>query len=54
MRRILVDYARRRNAARREGAGSNIQLKEALVMAIAAHMELQEVDDARKDLTQLP
>lgn len=46
MRRILVDYARQRKAAKREGAEKRLQLEEALVMAHEQPAELLAMHDA--------
>jgi RNA polymerase sigma factor (TIGR02999 family) len=46
MRRILVDYARKQNAAKRGGSERKLQLKEPLVMACERPGELVAVREA--------
>jgi len=46
MRRILVDYARKQKAAKREGTEKKIQLEESLVMAREQPGDLLEVHEA--------
>ncbi len=50
MRRILVDYARRRRAAKRGGDAVKVALDDALVMADTRADELLALDDALKEL----
>jgi RNA polymerase sigma factor (TIGR02999 family) len=51
MRRILVDYARRRKAAKRGGDAAKVPLDDALVMADEQAEELVALDDALRELT---
>ena len=46
MRRILVDYARRRKAAKRGGNAAKVPLEDALVMVDVRADELVALDDA--------
>jgi RNA polymerase sigma factor (TIGR02999 family) len=46
MRRLLIDYARRRNAARRGGSAINIPLEEGVAMYRDPYDELLAVDEA--------
>lgn len=50
MRRILVDYARSRRAAKRGGGIEKIQLDEAIAVSPERHVDLVALDDAMKDL----
>jgi RNA polymerase sigma factor (TIGR02999 family) len=50
MRRILVDYARRRKAAKRGGDAPKVPLEEALVMAETRADELLALDEALSEL----
>jgi RNA polymerase sigma factor (TIGR02999 family) len=50
MRRILVDHARARNAAKREGGGLKVSLDEAADVAKQRAEELIALDDALKEL----
>jgi RNA polymerase sigma-70 factor, ECF subfamily len=52
MRRILVDYARQRKAAKREGAQKRLQLEEALVMAREQPTELLMMHEALDQFTR--
>ncbi len=53
MRRILVDYARRRNTGKRGGKESRVTLSEARALAAERSPDLLEVDDALTDLARL-
>ena len=50
MRRILVDHARRKRAARHGGGTPPLPLEEALGLPIRADIDLVALDDALKDL----
>lgn len=52
MRQILVDYARRRNAAKRDG-GYQLSLNEELAFAKARTVDLVALDDALNGLSKL-
>jgi len=52
MRRILVDYARRRRAVKR-GGGLLITLQEGMLVGVAATLDLVEVNDALIRLGEL-
>ncbi len=52
MRRILVDYARRRKAAKREGGQKRLHLDEALIMAHQRPTELVELHEALDQLAR--
>jgi RNA polymerase sigma factor (TIGR02999 family) len=52
MRRILVDYARQRQAAKREGSDKPLRLDEALVMAAEQPAELVALHDALEQFAQ--
>ena len=52
MRRILVDHARKQMAAKRGGAGRNLQLREPFVMARERPGELLAVHEALDRLSQ--
>jgi len=52
MRRILVDYARQRKAAKREGAERKIQLDGALAMTRKRPSDLLEVHEVLNKFTQ--
>lgn len=53
MRRILIDYARKRNAQKRGGGQANLTLEEALVAGESKLEELIALDDALDRLGQL-
>jgi len=50
MRRILVDYARRRHYAKREGEARKVSLEEAAMVSAERGADLIAVDDALKSL----
>lgn len=50
MRQILVDFARRRRASQRGGAGHQVALDEALVPSPVRHPDLVALDEALKRL----
>jgi RNA polymerase sigma factor (TIGR02999 family) len=52
MRRILVDYARARQSAKRGGELRRIEFKEALVVSSELGPELLRLDDALHELAQ--
>ena len=52
MRRILVDYARRRRYAKRGGDAQKVELDEAMIMARERSNELIALDDALKRLAE--
>lgn len=51
MRRILVDHARRKKAARHGGGAPPLPIEEALGLPIRVDIDLVALDDALKDLT---
>lgn len=53
MRRILVDHARSRNAAKREGGGLKVSLDQAADVGEQRAEELIALDDALKELARL-
>jgi RNA polymerase sigma factor (TIGR02999 family) len=53
MRRILVDFARSRNYAKRGGGVRNVSLDEAMVVTRGKSAELVELDDALSELSRL-
>jgi RNA polymerase sigma factor (TIGR02999 family) len=53
MRRILVEWARSRQALKRGGAARPLELVESLVVAEEAGQDLVALDDALKDLSAL-
>jgi len=53
MRRILVDYARSRNRAKRGGAAQRVSLEEAAVFSAARAPDLVALDDALDALAKL-
>jgi RNA polymerase sigma factor (TIGR02999 family) len=53
MRRILVDFARRRNSLKRGGEVQKIELDEALVMALEPKTDLIALDEALKILAEM-
>lgn len=53
MRRILVDYARSRNYAKRGGDARVVELEEAAVVAKQQVADLVALDDALKDLASI-
>jgi RNA polymerase sigma-70 factor, ECF subfamily len=53
MRRILVDHARRRGAAKRGGQQNRVRLEEGLVPALEPDHDLLAVDEALSKLAQL-
>lgn len=52
MRRILVDYARKRRFAKRGGSVQKVELDEAMIMAQERSSELIALDDALKRLAE--
>jgi RNA polymerase sigma factor (TIGR02999 family) len=52
MRRVLVDYARRRNFAKRGGAAHHVALEEAASLAEERAAEVVALDDALQSLAQ--
>jgi len=53
MRRILVDFARSRQYAKRGGGGQPVSLDESLVVSPVHSTDLVAVDDALKDLAKV-
>jgi RNA polymerase sigma factor (TIGR02999 family) len=53
MRRILVDFARSRNYAKRGGAARNVSLDEAMVVSREKGADLVALDDALDSLARL-
>ncbi len=53
MRRVLVDYARRKRAARHGGGKPPLPLEEAFGLPISVDVDLVALDDALKDLDEL-
>jgi RNA polymerase sigma factor (TIGR02999 family) len=53
MRRILINHARDRRAAKRGGAALRVPLDEALELAESKHIELLQLDDALLELERL-
>ncbi len=53
MRRILVDYARRRQAAKREAGGIKLSLEEAVALPNSQSVDLLELNEALNDLAEL-
>ncbi len=53
MRRILVDHARRKRAARHGGGRPPLPLEEAFGLPISVDVDLVALDDALKDLAAL-
>jgi len=53
MRRILVDFARSRNYAKRGGAARNVSLDEAMVVSREKGTDLVALDDALDSLARL-
>jgi RNA polymerase sigma factor (TIGR02999 family) len=53
MRRILVDFARRRNSLKRGGEVQKVELDEALVMPLEQKTDLVALDDALKILAEM-
>ena len=54
MRRILVDHARRKHAAKRESGGQHIPLQETLLPAVSDFpINMVEVDDLMEQLSRL-
>src|SRR5215475_9183172 len=53
MRRILVDYARSRNRAKRGGAAQRVSLEEAAVFSAERAPDLVALDDALDALSQI-
>ncbi len=53
MRRVLVDHARRRLAAKRGGRATHIELDDAIGVSIENDHELVRLDDALQGLAQL-
>ena len=52
MRRILVDYARNRQYAKRGGSARQVSLDEAMIVSEERSAEVIALDDALKGLTQ--
>ena len=52
MRRILVDYARKRNAAKRGGAHVTVLIDEAIGSSFQRELDLVALDDALKALAE--
>jgi RNA polymerase sigma factor (TIGR02999 family) len=52
MREILVDYARSRKAAKRDG-GSRVTLEEAAELSVSKSVDLLALDDALRQLSQM-
>jgi RNA polymerase sigma factor (TIGR02999 family) len=52
MREILVDYARSREAAKRDG-GSRVTLEEAAELSVSKSVDLLALDDALRQLSQM-
>lgn len=52
MRRILVDYARSRQTARREGEEHKVSIDESMTIAVARSNELILIDDALQSLAR--
>lgn len=53
MRHILVDYARRRSAAKRGGGGTDVSLEEAWIAAVEPHTDVLALDDALEALAKV-
>lgn len=53
MRRILVDFARKRNSLKRGGEAQKVELDEALAVASDRKTDLVALDDALKNLAEL-
>ena len=53
MREILVDHARRRNAAKRGGGGAPVTLDTGLIAAASRPVEFEELDRALDELARL-
>jgi RNA polymerase sigma-70 factor (ECF subfamily) len=53
MRRILVDHARKRAAAKRGGGGTRLALEETVLVGGAPDLDLVAVDDALSELGRL-
>lgn len=54
MRRILVDHARRKHAAKRESGAVHLSLRETLLPAVSdSPMDMVEVDDLMEQLSRL-
>ena len=53
MRRILVDYARANNAARRGGGAVKVDLDKAIISAERKSVDVVSLDDALKELEKL-
>ena len=53
IRRILVDHARKRRAAKRGSGGPKISLDEAIGVSLDAHPDVLALDDALKDLAKI-
>ncbi len=53
MRRVLVDHARRKRAARHGGGKPPLPLEEAFGLPISVDVDLVALDDALKDLDEL-
>ena len=52
MRRVLVEWARRRNRAKRGGAGTRVTFDEAINLTPDQHSEIVALDDALQALEQ--
>ena len=53
MRRVLVNYARRRNFAKRGGAAQHVELEEAATLAAERAAEVVALDEALQELARL-
>ncbi|MFI5246933.1 MAG: sigma-70 family RNA polymerase sigma factor [Nitrospirales bacterium] len=53
MRRILVDYARNHDAARRGGGGEKLVLDEAMIVSREKSVDLKALDESLKSLAAL-
>ncbi len=53
MRRILVDHARRRNAAKRGGGAPKLPLDEGMLPALGRDLDLEALDDALEELEEI-
>jgi RNA polymerase sigma factor (TIGR02999 family) len=53
MRQILVDHARKRQAAKRGGGAFQVELSEALIATDSAADQVLEIDEAIRKLSQL-
>jgi RNA polymerase sigma factor (TIGR02999 family) len=53
MRRILVDHARRRGAAKRGGPAGRAPLEDALTVPVQPNLDLLSLDESLKDLANV-